>query len=165
MGLKLALIMMVLMGAMGGVGYWYYNDTQERMATLVANEAKATLAVQEAEAAKVAMQQSYEAMAKENKILNEKFQEAEDRSNRLEKKLGRHDIGVLGEAKPTLVEKVLTNASNNALRCAEIISGSPLTEEEISATKPSEINPECFELANPNFDPSIQSKAWREKNL
>ena len=47
MGLKLALIMMVLMGAMGGLGYWYYNDTQERMATLVANEAKATLAVQE----------------------------------------------------------------------------------------------------------------------
>ena len=45
MGLKLALIMMVLMGAMGGVGYWYYNDTQERMAILVANEAKATLAV------------------------------------------------------------------------------------------------------------------------
>lgn len=165
MGLKLSLIMFVLMCAMGGGAYWYYNDTQEKMAILVANEAKATFAAKEAEAAKLAMKESYEAMAKENKVLNEKFQEAENRSKRLQNKLSRHDIGVLGVAKPSLTEGVLNGGSNNALRCAEIISGSPLLESEIQATKPSEINPECYELANPNFDPSIQSEAWKKKNL
>ena len=59
MGLKLSLIMFVLMCAMGGGAYWYYNDTQERMAILVANEAKATFAAKEAEAAKVVLQESY----------------------------------------------------------------------------------------------------------
>ena len=34
MGLKLALIMLVIMGVLGGLGYWYYQDTQERMAIL-----------------------------------------------------------------------------------------------------------------------------------
>ena len=41
MGLKLAGIMFLIMALMGGLGYWYYNDTQEKMAILVANEAKA----------------------------------------------------------------------------------------------------------------------------
>ena len=40
MGLKLSLIMFVLMCAMGGGAYWYYNDTQERMAILNENNAK-----------------------------------------------------------------------------------------------------------------------------
>lgn len=163
MGLKLALIMMVLMAAMGGLGYWYYTDTQERMAILVANEAKATVAVQEAEAAKVAMEQAYTEMAKQNKILNEKFQEAENRANRLENKLSRHDIGVLGIAKDSLVEKIINNASKNALRCAEIVSGADLTQDELSASKPSQINVECYEMANPNFDPTL-FPTWLEKN-
>jgi len=34
MGAKLALVMFVLMCAMGGGAYWYYNDTQERIAIL-----------------------------------------------------------------------------------------------------------------------------------
>lgn len=165
MGLKLSLIMFVLMCAMGGGAYWYYNDTQERMAILVANEAKATFAAKEAEAAKVVLQESYKKIAAENEKLNVKFQEAENRSKRLQNKLSRHDLGVLGIAKDTYTEKVINKGSANALRCAEIISGSELLESEISATKPSEINPECYEIANPNFDPSIQSEAWRKKNL
>ena len=40
MGFKLALIMLVVMGIVGGIGYWYYQDTQERMAILNANAAK-----------------------------------------------------------------------------------------------------------------------------
>ena len=40
MGLKLAGVMLILMVAMGGLGYWYYNDTQEKMAILHQNNAK-----------------------------------------------------------------------------------------------------------------------------
>mgnify|MGYP003114428461 FL=1 len=40
MGLKIALMMGVLMAAMAGVGYWYYNDTQKKMAILHENNAK-----------------------------------------------------------------------------------------------------------------------------
>ena len=40
MGLKIALMMGVLMAAMAGLGYWYYNDTQKKMAILHENNAK-----------------------------------------------------------------------------------------------------------------------------
>ena len=40
MGLKLAGVMLILMVAMGGLGYWYYNDTQEKMRILHENNAK-----------------------------------------------------------------------------------------------------------------------------
>ena len=40
MGLKLAGVMMILMLAMGGLGYWYYNDSQEKMRILHENNAK-----------------------------------------------------------------------------------------------------------------------------
>jgi len=35
----------------------------------------------------------------------------------------------------------------------EIASGSPLTEEELAATKKSQTNTECPRLANPNYVP------------
>jgi len=38
-------------------------------------------------------------------------------------------------------------------------------DNQLTASKPSEINPECWRLANPNFDPNAQSDAWKEKNL
>ena len=59
--------------------------------------------------------------------------------NDLSKRLGKHDIGNLAENKPKLVEKIINGASKKALRCIEIASGSPLTEEELNG-KP---NKEC----------------------
>jgi len=39
------------------------------------------------------------------------------------------------------------------LRCLEIVSGSPLTEEEINVTKKSKANTTCSDIANPNYVP------------
>ena len=44
MGFKVAIVSFIIMAAMAGGMYWYYNDTQERMAILVANEANAKIA-------------------------------------------------------------------------------------------------------------------------
>jgi hypothetical protein len=35
----------------------------------------------------------------------------------------------------------------------EISMGAPLTEDEKNATKKSEINPECWNIANPSYQP------------
>ena len=165
MGAKLALVMFVLMCAMGGGVYWYYNDTQERIAILTENNAKLETAVQTNEEALASQQASFKAMQAENSRLQTQFQEINDRNRALENRLSRHDIGAAAVAKPGLTEKVLNNATKNAQRCMEIFSGAPLTEAEKSATKPSEINPECWRDANPNFDPNLQSDAWKRKNL
>lgn len=157
--------MFVLMCAMGGGVYWYYNDTQERIAILTENNAKLETAVQTNEEALASQQASFKAMQAENSRLQTQFQEINDRNRALENRLSRHDIGAAAVAKPGLTEKVLNNATKNAQRCMEIFSGAPLTEAEKSATKPSEINPECWRDANPNFDPNLQSDAWKRKNL
>ena len=165
MGAKLALVMFVLMCAMGGGAYWYYNDTQERIAILNENNAKLESAVATNEQALAAQTAAFESMRVQNEKLQKEWTEINNRNRSLENRLSRHDIGAAGVAKPGLTEKVLNNATKNAQRCLEIFSGSPLTEKELSATKPSEINNECWRTANPNFDPSIQSEAWQRKNL
>ena len=165
MGAKLAIVFFFLMTGMAGAGYLYYQDTQERIAILTENNAKLETAVQTNEEALASQQASFKAMQAENSRLQTQFQEINDRNRALENRLSRHDIGAAAVAKPGLTEKVLNNATKNAQRCMEIFSGAPLTEAELSATKPSEINPECWRDANPNFNPDIQPEAWKRKNL
>ena len=165
MGAKLAAVMFLLMVAMGGGVYWYYNDTQERIAILTENNAKLETAVQTNEEALASQRASFEAMQVENQKLQAEFQAISERNRSLENRLSRHDIGASAVAKPGLTEKILNNATKNAQRCMEIYSGAELTQKELEATKPSEINPECWRDANPNFNPDIQSDAWKRKNL
>ena len=47
MGLKIAAMMAILMVTMGGLGYWYYTDTQEKMRIYAENQAKLEGAVQQ----------------------------------------------------------------------------------------------------------------------
>ena len=165
MGAKLAIVFFFLMCGTAGAGYLYYQETQERIAILTENNAKLETAVETNEQALAAQTAAFAQMQQENQRLQKEFAEISDRNRALENRLSRHDIGASGVAKPTLTEKVLNNATANAQRCMEIFSGAPLTDKELSATKPSEINPECWRDANPNFDPNIQSDAWKRKNL
>ena len=138
MGAKLALVMFVLMCAMGGAGYWYYTDTQERIQILTENNVKLETAVQTNEQALAAQTAAFQSMQEENAKLQVEWKAINDRNRSLENRLSRHDIGASGVAKPGLTEKVLNNATKNAQRGLEIFRGSPLTEKELSATKPSE---------------------------
>ena len=45
MGLKLALVMLIVMSVMGSGFYWYYQDSQAKMAILHENNAKLETAV------------------------------------------------------------------------------------------------------------------------
>ena len=123
MGAKLAIVFFFLMAGMGAAGAWYYNDTQERLAILQENNAKLETAVQTNEAALEAQQASFAAMQKENARLQSEFQAISDRNRALENRLSRHDIGASGIARPDSTERVLNNATKNAQRCLEILSG------------------------------------------
>ena len=64
MGAKLALVMFVLMLAMGGGAYWYYNDTQEKIKILTENNAKLESAVETNEQALAAQTAAFRIYAK-----------------------------------------------------------------------------------------------------
>ena len=156
---------MVIMLAGGASGYFYVQKLRADNQLLKANEIKLTSAVTEQQALIEQQKQEFEQIQSINKDLATKNDALEADKKNLTDKLGRHDLGNLAENKPGLVEKVINKATENANRCLEIASGAELTEDELNASKPSEINPECWRLANPNFDPNAQSDIWKEKNL
>ena len=86
-----------------------------------------------------------------NVLINSLKKDLEDLDKRFNK--GGRDVGKIGVEKPKLLEKIINNGANNAARCIELASGAPHTEEELKATKKSEINPECPALANPSYVP------------
>ena len=92
-----------------------------------------------------------EANKKINELVNNLKKDLEDLDKRFNK--GDRDIGKLAIERTPAIERVINKGADNATRCIEIASGSPLTEQEKNATKKSEINPECPSLANPKYIP------------
>jgi septal ring factor EnvC (AmiA/AmiB activator) len=143
MGMKLAAASAAMMLVLCGVFYWYYTDTQERMAIMQENNAKLEIAAETSEAAIQSLQKDILAASQELENVNKEFSAIRRQNEVLANKLERHDLGVLGAAKPGLVERVITRASNKATRCFELLSGSELTESEKNAKNANEFNSEC----------------------
>jgi len=135
--------LIAILFAVAGLFYWYYTDTQARLAALVENNAKLEIAVQTSEAALKETQENLKRAAEEMQKVNAEFQQIRAQNNVLSTKLSRHDIGVLASKKPGLVEKTINKASGKAARCFELLSGSELTEEEKNATSAKAFNSEC----------------------
>ena len=143
MGFKVAIVSFILMSAMAGGMYWYYNDTQERMAILIANEATAKIAAQTAEATNQALLKDIKAANESITKVNAQFADIRQQNTVLATKLQKHDLGVLASSKPGLVERVVDSATDKAGRCFELLSGSPLTDNEKEATNAKQFNSEC----------------------
>ena len=92
-----------------------------------------------------------EANKKINELVNNLKKDLDDLDKRFNK--GERDIGKLAIERTGAIERIINKGSENAKRCIEIASGSPLTEQEKNATKKSEINPECPSIANPSYVP------------
>lgn len=131
------------MCAMGGLGYWYYSDTQEKLATLHENNAKLETAVAISEETVSTLRADYAKATEELQKVNNEFRDIRAQNNVLSKKLAKHDLSELGSKKPGLVKKIINNASEKAGRCFEILSGSELTEKEKGAKNGKAFNSEC----------------------
>jgi len=123
MGLKLSLIFLVIMGVMAGGFYFYYKDSQKRLAILTENAAKAELAVEVQKAAIISIKDSFEKQAVLVTNLQGKLSDAEDGYKKLSSKLRRHDLEELSRAKPGLMEKKINNGTKRLLLELEAISG------------------------------------------
>ena len=157
MGFKLALIMFVVMSVVGGIGYWYYQDTQKKMAILYENNAKLEVATQLQTQAIDKLEKDITVAKEITEETNKQFAAArvqvevlKDKFNKTSALLGKRDIGTLGVAKPSVIGRILTKGTKNINRCFEIVSGQELTEKETNAEKPSQLNTSCPNLANPN---------------
>ena len=156
--IQIVIILVVLLGA-GGFGSWTYmqklqadNEVYRINEQVYAeNETKLNDAILDQEVVIAEKAAQAAAIQEANNILRVETDRLDKEKANLAKKLGRHELDILAANKPGLVGKIINKASDNALRCFELITGSPRTEDELKANKKSQLNSECPTLANPNY--------------
>ena len=151
--IKMLLILTVVIGAVGFGAWKYYQYTQEQIRIYAVNAATAELAQQNAEAAIESIKKDMVEIQAQFTAVSDEFAIAKGRVSKLEEKLSEHEIGNLAQKKPKLIEKIIDKGTADVLRCYEILTGSPLTDEEIAVTKKSKANTICPDVANPNYRP------------
>ena len=151
--LKLVMVGLLITG-IAGAGM-YVMKLRSDNAILKANQIKLEEAVSSQKALIAKQQEDFKEILKANKKFNELVnalkKDIDDLDNRFNK--GGRDFGKLAIEKTETIQRIINGASDKVLRCVEIAGGAPLTEEEINATKKSEINRECPSIANPNYVP------------
>ena len=143
--LKLYIMLFVigLIGSVGLAGYATWNNMQAKIEILKENNTKLEVAVETQTATISNMETNIKRVNTDLDTVNKELRRTRTRNKVLLKKIQQHDIGMLGEAKPDLVERVVNNASEKALRCFEIISGAELTLKERKAENGKAFNSEC----------------------
>lgn len=144
------IIIGVLVALMSSAAGAYYYSSQKKIAQLIANNATLEANVSTLETANQQnvntiddLQASYQQVQEDFSRVQSEFQIIRLQNNELKERLGRHELGALASAKPKLVENTINNASTNAMRCFELMSGAPLNEKERAATTERQFNSEC----------------------
>ena len=117
--LKVYMLLLVL-GIIGGVGYGgysYYKDTQSRIATLTANNAKLEVAAKMQEETINTMIEDREKLAELNKGLQKDLQTAEKYGDQLRNTLRKHNLTHLANKRPSYIERKMQNATNRLWDC------------------------------------------------
>ena len=150
----------ILVSSLAGAGL-YVMKLHSDNAILKANQIKLEEAVSSQQEVIAQQKADFETIMAANKklqdtrdILQQELKNLDDKFNKTNASGKKRDIGDLAVNRPESVERVINRASDNALRCVEIAMGAPLTEKELNATKPSEINSECPSIANPAYVPA-----------
>ena len=136
----------------GGV---YVMKLRSDNAILKANAIKMESAITEQQELITKQKEDFQEILAANKKMNELVNVLKKDLEDLDKRFNKNnrDFGKLALEKTGAIERIINKGGDNASRCIEIASGAELTEEELNATKKSEINRECPSIANPNYIP------------
>ena len=144
----------IIISAIAGAGL-YVMKLRSDNAILKANQIQLEQSITSQKELLQKQKQDFEDILESNKQLNKLINTLKVDLEELDKRFnkGKRDVGKLAIEKTGPVERIINKGANNAMRCLELASGAPHTEEELKATKKSEINPECPALANPSYVP------------
>ena len=120
--------LIVVLGLVGGVvygGWYYYKDTQARIAILTENSAKLEQATNTKKQTIDTLVEDAEKYRELNKDLNIKLEAANEYKNKLIGKLRKHDLAKLSMQKPGLVEKKINNGTKKLFESLEKLTSIP----------------------------------------
>ena len=121
-------MLLLVLGLIGGVGYgayYYYKDTQARIATLTENSAKLEVAAQTQKQTIDTLVADAKKFEKLNSELHIKLNRANEYRDTLIGKLRKHNLQALSMKKPGLVEKKINNGTKKLFESFESITAVP----------------------------------------
>ncbi len=133
----------LLITGIAGAGM-YVMKLRADNATLKANQIELERGIESQTKLLEQQKKDFDAIMESNKKLNVLVQTFNKK---------KRDVGKLAIERSKSVERVINKGSAEATRCVELASGAERTEEELKATRRSEINTMCPSLANPNYVP------------
>ena len=131
-------ILIIVLGLVGGVvygGYYYYKDTQARIATLTENSVKLEQATKTQKQTIETLVTDAKKFEELNRELNIKLDKANDYKNTLIDKLRKHDLAKLSLKKPGLVEKKINRGTKKLFESFEKLSGGNPNSDPTAPTK------------------------------
>ena len=140
LGIRLFLIG-ILASAVVGAGV-YVMKLRSDNAILKANAVKMEEAISDQQELITQQKEDFKEIMAANKKMNELVGNLKKDLEDLDKRFNKNnrDFGKLALEKTGAIERIINKGSVAAARCIAIASGAELTEEEINATKKSEIN-------------------------
>ena len=151
--IKMIFAVLLISGIAGGG--MYVMKLRADNATLKANQIELEKGIEAQNKVLEQQKKDFSAIMESNKKLNKLIVTFKKDLDELDKRFNKkkRDVGKLAIERSKSVERVINKGTDNALRCVELASGAEHTEEELKATKRSQINPECPALANPSYVP------------
>ena len=128
--LKIYLLVIVL-GLVGGSvygGYYYYQDTQNKIKILTENTVKLEQAKEAQDKTIKTLVRDAKKFRKLNKDLGVKLQKAESYRNKLIGKLRKHNLTRLSQQKPKLVEQKINRGTKKLLDSFKRLTAVPASE-------------------------------------
>lgn len=129
-------MLLLVLGLVGGVvygGWYYYKDTQARIAVLTENSAKLEQATNTQKQTIDTLVEDAAKYRELNKELNTKLEAANEYKNKLIDKLRKHDLAKLSMQKPGLVEKRINNGTKKLFESLEKLTS--ITSDSDTSSK------------------------------
>ena len=150
---KLMMVVGVAMATMI-LGFWlYYRSTQKRLQEAAAENARQAIQIQEQKAIQEQMEKDIKKGNELRQEVNKAMQQTQRSIDDMRAKFTPRTDPATGQTvtlgqkaveKTDTVERAVNRGTFDQLRCFELLTGSPLTEEERNGTKTNSLCPELL---------------------
>lgn len=132
MGLKIKIIIACILFTVITSGYFYIQALQGKLEAAAEVQQRMEGVINQQKIVMERQTQDMKTMQEVNKDISERVGQAQLEINALNNKFTKRDLSVVAKAKPSETQVRVNRGTKDALRCNEIVTGSPLTDEEKS---------------------------------
>lgn len=136
--MPMMILLFVLLSVLGGVGaggWWYYKDTQERLAIYAENQAKLEGAIESSQATIKQMNADIQQQQALNKELQTSLSKATEQQDKLRRVLSKKDLSKDALKDPNNLQERMNNATTKVFARIESLTGNDARERMLVVQK------------------------------